>query len=183
MLRLLFQLSLLCHCTANSHAFTIFSCRVLGSNREPIFFCNCGDTESQSCTFEDPLPGNCLKVPFQFLFVPCLFVFTFMLPVSYFLKTCFLLQDWKLLLVWRGSCLAFKWRKWCPRMLSSLIPSAHILYWTQRKVGWLITDHWTGRIIHLAWISLSRIIRWGPWNLHVQLKDACRGALQGYSLN
>ncbi|KAJ6766246.1 DEFECTIVE IN CULLIN NEDDYLATION PROTEIN [Salix purpurea] len=34
--------------------------RVLGSNREPIFFCNCGDTESQSCTFEDPLPG--LKV-------------------------------------------------------------------------------------------------------------------------
>ncbi|KAJ6403570.1 hypothetical protein OIU84_015478 [Salix udensis] len=25
-----------------------------------FFFCNCGDTESQSCTFEDPLPG--LKV-------------------------------------------------------------------------------------------------------------------------
>ncbi|KAI5591800.1 hypothetical protein POPTR_004G122100v4 [Populus trichocarpa] len=31
--------------------------RVLGSNREPNFFCNCGDSESQSCTFEDPLPG------------------------------------------------------------------------------------------------------------------------------
>jgi len=73
----------------NSHAFTIFSCRVLGSNREPNFFCNCGDSDSQSCTFEDPLPGNCLKVPFQFHFVPCLFVFTFMLPVSCFLNTCF----------------------------------------------------------------------------------------------
>ena len=75
--------------TMNSHAFTIFSCRVLGSNREPNFFCNCGDSESQSCTFEDPLPGNCLKVPFQFHFVPCLSVFTFMLPVSCFLNTCF----------------------------------------------------------------------------------------------
>lgn len=31
--------------------------RVLGSNREPNFFCNCGDSESQSCTFEDSLPG------------------------------------------------------------------------------------------------------------------------------
>ncbi|KAL9391770.1 hypothetical protein Peur_015690 [Populus x canadensis] len=31
--------------------------RVLGSNRESNFFCNCGDSESQSCAFEDPLPG------------------------------------------------------------------------------------------------------------------------------
>jgi len=98
-----------------------------------------------------------------------------------------MLQDWKILLVWRGSCLAFKWRKWRPQMLSSLILSVQILYWIQREVGWLNTDHWTGRIIHqviqpvTAWISLSRIIRWGPWNLHVQLKDACWGALQVYS--
>ncbi|CAK7327974.1 unnamed protein product [Dovyalis caffra] len=33
---------------------------VLGSNKEPNFFCNCCDSESESCTFEDPLPG--LKV-------------------------------------------------------------------------------------------------------------------------
>ncbi|KAL9380941.1 hypothetical protein Peur_026598 [Populus x canadensis] len=34
--------------------------RILGSNKEPNFFCNCGDSESRPCTFEDPLPG--LKV-------------------------------------------------------------------------------------------------------------------------
>ncbi|KAG8659535.1 defective in cullin neddylation protein AAR3 [Manihot esculenta] len=34
--------------------------RVSGSNKDTSFFCNCGDSESQSCVFEDPLPG--LKV-------------------------------------------------------------------------------------------------------------------------
>ncbi|KAG6741746.1 hypothetical protein POTOM_055024 [Populus tomentosa] len=34
--------------------------RILGSNKEPNFFCNCGDSECRPCTFEDPLPG--LKV-------------------------------------------------------------------------------------------------------------------------
>ncbi|KAF2313620.1 hypothetical protein GH714_012433 [Hevea brasiliensis] len=34
--------------------------RVSGSNKDPNLFCNCGDSESQSCIFEDPLPG--LKV-------------------------------------------------------------------------------------------------------------------------
>ncbi|WCJ25674.1 hypothetical protein M5689_007543 [Euphorbia peplus] len=34
--------------------------RVSGSNKDPKFFCNCGDSESQPCAFEDPLPG--LKV-------------------------------------------------------------------------------------------------------------------------
>ncbi|EEF30533.1 defective in cullin neddylation protein AAR3 isoform X2 [Ricinus communis] len=34
--------------------------RVSGSNKDSNFFCNCGDSESQSCVFEDPLPG--LKV-------------------------------------------------------------------------------------------------------------------------
>ena len=43
--------------------------------------------------------------------------------------------------------------------------------------------HWTCRITQplTAWISISRTIQWGPPNLHVQLKDACRGALQVYS--
>lgn len=34
--------------------------RVSGSNKDPNLLCNCGDSESQSCVFEDPLPG--LKV-------------------------------------------------------------------------------------------------------------------------
>ena len=43
--------------------------------------------------------------------------------------------------------------------------------------------HWTCRITQpaTAWISISWTIQWGPPNLHVQLKDACRGALQWYS--
>ncbi|XP_050230411.1 defective in cullin neddylation protein AAR3 [Mercurialis annua] len=34
--------------------------RVSGSNKASNFFCNCGDSEPQSCEFEEPLPG--LKV-------------------------------------------------------------------------------------------------------------------------
>ncbi|XP_015867659.3 defective in cullin neddylation protein AAR3 isoform X1 [Ziziphus jujuba] len=34
--------------------------RVSGSNESPNFFCNCGDSESQLCISDDPLPG--LKV-------------------------------------------------------------------------------------------------------------------------
>jgi len=105
-----------------------FSCRILGSNKEPNFFCNCGDSESRPCTFEDPLPGNYLKVPLHFHLVPCIFFSTFMLPVCCFLKTWFLLQDWRSLLVWRGSCLAFKMRKWTAQMPSSLIPPGQIIY-------------------------------------------------------
>ncbi|KAJ4707435.1 Defective in cullin neddylation protein [Melia azedarach] len=31
--------------------------RVSGSNENPNFFCSCGDSESQSCGYEEPLPG------------------------------------------------------------------------------------------------------------------------------
>ncbi|KDP27157.1 hypothetical protein JCGZ_19856 [Jatropha curcas] len=34
--------------------------RISGSNKDSNIFCNCGDSESQSCVFEEPLPG--LKV-------------------------------------------------------------------------------------------------------------------------
>ncbi|XP_065856195.1 defective in cullin neddylation protein AAR3 [Euphorbia lathyris] len=40
--------------------FVEYMYRASGSDKDSNFFCNCGDSESQSCVFEDPLPG--LKV-------------------------------------------------------------------------------------------------------------------------
>ena len=34
-----------------------FSCRVSRSNGNRNFICNCGDSESESCMYDDSLPG------------------------------------------------------------------------------------------------------------------------------
>lgn len=43
--------------SARLYVTHLLSCRVSGSNENPNFFCSCGDSESQSCGYEEPLPG------------------------------------------------------------------------------------------------------------------------------